>query len=128
MKETPIIMSRDHPKRIQRKRTKGWKMPPNTLCVTRPLPLGNPFRVGGWFAIGAMGMRYVEAMEGFQDQRFTLIDSRERSLEMFREYRRRFPLTAAEKEQIRNAEFIACWCPLDQTCHADILLEMVKAR
>jgi hypothetical protein len=22
---------------------------------------------------------------------------------------------------------LACWCPLDQQCHADILLEMVDA-
>ncbi|MDB5358801.1 MAG: hypothetical protein JWO51_98 [Rhodospirillales bacterium] len=30
---------------IQRKRTKGWRMPANTVSVTRPGPLGNPFRV-----------------------------------------------------------------------------------
>jgi hypothetical protein len=31
------------PRRIQRKRTKGWKMPPNTVNVTRPGKYGNPF-------------------------------------------------------------------------------------
>ena len=31
------------PQRIQRKRTKGWKMPPNTVSVTRPGKWGNPF-------------------------------------------------------------------------------------
>ena len=31
------------PKRIQRKRTKGWRLPPNTVCVTRPGKWGNPF-------------------------------------------------------------------------------------
>ncbi len=31
------------PQRIQRKRTKGWKMPPNTVSVTRPGRYGNPF-------------------------------------------------------------------------------------
>lgn len=31
------------PKRIQRKRTKGWKMPPNTVYVGRPTKWGNPF-------------------------------------------------------------------------------------
>lgn len=45
------------PKRIQRKRTKGFRLPPNTVCVTRPGPLGNPWlivaddsgeRVGWW--------------------------------------------------------------------------------
>ena len=30
------------PTRIQRKRTKGFKLPPNTLCCTRPGPHSNP--------------------------------------------------------------------------------------
>lgn len=34
------------PVRIQRKRTKGWKMPENTVSVTRPGKWGNPFKVG----------------------------------------------------------------------------------
>ncbi len=31
------------PKRIQRRRTKGAKLPPNTKCCTRPGPFSNPF-------------------------------------------------------------------------------------
>jgi len=31
------------PKRVQRKRTKGWKMPRNTVSVGRPSKWGNPF-------------------------------------------------------------------------------------
>lgn len=34
------------PKRIQRKRTKGWKMPEGTVYVGRPTQWGNPFAVG----------------------------------------------------------------------------------
>ena len=34
------------PIRIQRKRTKGWRMPPNTVYVGRPTIWGNPFPVG----------------------------------------------------------------------------------
>ena len=34
------------PKRIQRRRTKGWRMPPNTVYVGRPSKWGNPFKVG----------------------------------------------------------------------------------
>src|SRR3990167_7719207 len=40
------------PKRIQRKRTKGWRMPPNTVNVTRPGPWGNPRRVGMYQGYG----------------------------------------------------------------------------
>jgi len=32
-------------KRVQRKRTKGYKMPENTKYVGRPTKWGNPFRV-----------------------------------------------------------------------------------
>lgn len=34
------------PKRIQRKRTKGWRMPPNTVYVGSPTDWGNLWRVG----------------------------------------------------------------------------------
>ena len=30
--------------RIQRSREKGAKLPPNTLCITRPSQFGNPFK------------------------------------------------------------------------------------
>ena len=34
------------PKRIQRKRTKGWRMPENAVVVSRPSRFGNPFIAG----------------------------------------------------------------------------------
>ena len=34
------------PVRTQRRRVKGWRMPPNTVSVTRPGRWGNPFVVG----------------------------------------------------------------------------------
>ena len=34
------------PKRIQLRRTKGWRMPENTVKVARPTKWGNPFKVG----------------------------------------------------------------------------------
>ena len=34
------------PKRIQRKRTKGWRMPENTVYVGRPSKFRNMCRVG----------------------------------------------------------------------------------
>jgi len=38
------------PKRIQRKRTKGWRMPPNAVYVGRPSRWGND-----WMAVGTDG-------------------------------------------------------------------------
>jgi hypothetical protein len=34
------------PLRIQRKRTKGWRMPEGAVYVGRPSRWGNPFKVG----------------------------------------------------------------------------------
>jgi hypothetical protein len=36
----------EQPARVQRKRSKGFKLPPMTKCVTRGTPWGNPFYVG----------------------------------------------------------------------------------
>ena len=39
----PSDIPQTTPKRIQRRRTKGWRMPPNTVYVGRPTRWGNPF-------------------------------------------------------------------------------------
>ncbi|GAB2696670.1 DUF4326 domain-containing protein [Kitasatospora kifunensis] len=35
------------PTRIQRRRTKGWRCPDNTVIVSRPSRFGNPFTIQG---------------------------------------------------------------------------------
>ena len=35
----------DNPTRVQLSRKKGWRMPPNTVKVSRPTRWGNPFTV-----------------------------------------------------------------------------------
>ena len=39
------------PKRIQRQRTKGWRMPEGAVYVGRPSRWGNPFRLGTPYAL-----------------------------------------------------------------------------
>lgn len=36
----------DRPRRIQLRRTKGWRKPEGAIVVARPSKWGNPFRVG----------------------------------------------------------------------------------
>ena len=48
------------PKRIQRKRTPGWKMPPNTVYVGRPTKWGNPYEVGKCYPILCFELRTVQ--------------------------------------------------------------------
>jgi hypothetical protein len=91
------------PERIQRKRTKGWKMPANTIYVGRPTLLGNPFEVKEWGQEGA-----VEAFRTYvKHQRAG------RALATFVEINMR-------------GKNLACWCPLDKACHADVLLELAN--
>lgn len=81
------------PKRIQRKRTKGWRMPENTVYVGRGSKWGNPCKV------------VVE-----QD--------REHAVAWFQAH----VVHTLDLEPLKGKN-LACWCPLDKPCHADILLE-----
>jgi len=91
--------------RIQLSRRKGWRMPANTVRVTRPGRWGNPFRVGD-FGIpdqAAAVDRYREWLEG----------------------RVTGPQRPASFEELRGKN-LACWCRLGTPCHADVLLELTN--
>lgn len=87
------------PVRIQRKRTRGWKMPPNTVYVGRPSKWGNPV-VHPCSKVAADQFRKIcKALP---------------------------PLRAQIRRELRGKN-LACWCPLDQPCHADVLLELANS-
>ncbi len=92
------------PVRIQLRRTKGWRMPPNTVKVTRPSKWGNPIRA----AKGASAQLVVDAYRAWLT---THPDGRATALRHIEELR---------------GKNLACWCPLDQPCHADVLLELAN--
>ena len=89
------------PIRIQRKRTKGWKMPPNTVYVGRPSKWGNPFN----------GEDAVELFEKYVLKRM----KSDKGINGFK----------LSLKELRGKN-LACWCPLDKPCHADILLEIIN--
>jgi hypothetical protein len=43
----------------------------------------------------------------------------------YREYLSGHPELLAALSELR-AKDLACWCPLDQPCHADVLLELAN--
>jgi hypothetical protein len=49
-------MTTTSPSRIQRKRSKGWRMPAGTLYCGRPGVLGNPFPVAVYGQEGAVDL------------------------------------------------------------------------
>jgi len=91
------------PKRIQRKRTKGWSMPDNTVYVGRGSKFGNAFTVEQY--------------------------GREKVVQLYRDYighpNSPHGFEPHEIEQLRGKN-LACWCKLDEPCHADVLLELAN--
>ncbi len=105
------------PVRIQRKRERGWKMPPNTVYVGRPSKWGNPYGVG----LVACGCRSAGECSHNSFRRETAAEA----VEAFRS----MPRSAQRIAKIRTAlggKNLACWCALDQPCHADVLLELAN--
>ena len=101
-------MSKPH--RIQRKRIKGWKMPPNTVSVTRPGRYGNPYTIKQAREAGYKGSDAELA---------------QMCVDMFRREMPDFAKLAYRLEL--RGKNLACFCPLDQPCHADVLLELANS-
>ena len=92
------------PERIQRKRTKGWRMPENTIYVGRPTKWGNPF-------VGDDVVKWYR-----KDWELTI------QLRMGTD---RCAKLVDDLHELRGKN-LACWCRLDQECHADVLLELAN--
>lgn len=75
-------------------------MPPNTVYVGRPGLWGNPYLVGA---------------ESYGGQTI------EKSLYA---YRHMF-LPGRDLGDLRGKN-LACWCPMDEPCHSDVLLELAN--
>lgn len=107
------------PQRIQRKRTKGWRMPEGAVYVGRGSRWGNPFPIGstGWIPVDSTGVWSKDPHEPL---------TREQAVQCFR-YTTEF--TAREHPgfyEVLRGKTLACWCPLDKPCHADVLLEVAN--
>ena len=111
------------PKRIQRKRTKGWKMPRNTVCVTRPGPFGNPYR--GLGAVAAF-REMIEQMQNAMAERGGALPysgpDHKCVITDLQTHARRL----VERLPELRGKNLACFCPLDRECHADVLLELAN--
>lgn len=102
---SPAPASGLQPGRVQLRRSKGWKMPPNTVSVARPSKWGNPYRVG----IDGTAYHCVKLFRKIVEEN------------IWSE-----PNSESIKAQLRGKN-LACWCPLNQPCHADILLEIANS-
>lgn len=151
------------PIRIQRKRTKGFRLPPGCIYVGRPGPWGNPFPLSGsfivWYAVSlglradAAGRREA-AVRGYRAwltgenaaveplppacDRIVFESGVALSTEEHgRGLAAAFTVICGDRVELPRppalvdlatlrGRDLACWCPLDLPCHADVLLELAN--
>jgi len=114
------------PIRIQRKRVKGWKMPPDTIYVGRPTRLGNPFIVGRRVdtEIGAFSAEFLNVDPAM------IVHDASHAVALYRLWwEKNYPQGAEFAPSVMSArgKNLACWCPEGQPCHADVLLELANS-
>ena len=97
-------MSKAMPDRIQVKRSKGWRLPADAVYVGRPSRWGNPFKLG----------RDGDRATCMAKHRAWIMAPKQAELR-------------AEARAELRGKTLACWCRLDQACHADTLLEIANA-
>ncbi|HXJ39084.1 MAG TPA: DUF4326 domain-containing protein [Bryobacteraceae bacterium] len=119
------------PVRIQRKRTKGWRMPAGAVSVTRPGRFGNPFPVADYglelslalFKSTATGIWDPDLVVGMSNGLFAHTCIRASG------WRKRLGGHPVEiiRAELRGKD-LACFCALDQPCHVDVLLEIANEK
>lgn len=115
-------------KRIQRKRTKGWRMPPNAVYVGRPTIFGNPWTYQATLVTNLFRREAITAVL-FNEYKQWLLRGESpygEHLGFWRELEHRRDELIAALPTLRGKD-LACWCPLSEPCHADILLELANA-
>ena len=119
------------PRRIQRKRAKGWRMPEGAVYVGRSglhLGWGNPFRVGDEVSLAT----YQVAGPGTEGWGCAMPITPQLAVDLFRAWVLCRPSQITEYRNELAGRDLACWCPLEDErgnrfpCHADVLLELAN--
>lgn len=116
----------DTPKRIQLSRKKGYRKPEGVVVVSRPSKWGNPYRwenyrsyvPGGW---GEEGYQ----VSAHDRRRFAVVDFEAALLAPFNDPPPGYPTVEEIRTELASKD-LACWCPLDGPCHADVLLKVAN--
>ncbi|MFI5687849.1 DUF4326 domain-containing protein [Streptomyces sp. NPDC051636] len=111
------------PRRLQRKRTKGWRAPADAKYVGRGTPWGNPYAIkqcGPTHAV--IDTRTNGVIFGSKDQ----TEAHRVAVTWYRAWLTSQPdLHAAARQQLAGRDLL-CWCPPELSCHADVLLELAN--
>jgi hypothetical protein len=106
------------PQRIQLSRKRGWRKPENTVVVARPGKWGNPYKPTDYKFQNADG----------SPAQWDESAAREMALRDF-EHAIGIGLLKFKADDVRRelrGKDLACWCPLNLGCHADVLLRIAN--
>lgn len=107
--------TRPAPKRVQMSRQHPWRADhPDAVIVDRRTKWGNPFRAGAFMYVSGSKagqvMTSADAVRSFRNAATSKGGS---------------DFRATVRAELAGRD-LACWCPLDQPCHADVLLEIAN--
>lgn len=117
------------PQRIQRQRSKGWRMPSNIVYVGRGSKWGNPFKIGD--RLDAIPHDLLVHTPIIKEEITTEdLINRNFAVEIFYiwVYYSNDPEAIWIRENIKllKGKFLACWCKSGEKCHADYLLKIAN--
>lgn len=120
------------PQRIQQRRTKGWRKPEGAIAVGRGTRWGNPYTVGEWGLDRSLRLFRNTASGLWRGSDVGLDEPDDvfnRAYSLHNRWLKRIyghPIEMARAELA--GKDLMCWCPLDQPCHADVLLELANPK
>lgn len=127
------------PRRIQRRRLKGWRAPDGAVYVGRGSKWGNPCTQvrmpaldgSEWEREGRLGKAsgqhhaFVHPDKTITSH-LVLDATREQAVAMYRRWLDERPsLVEAARAELPGRDLM-CWCPPDEPCHADLLLAVAN--
>jgi len=118
------------PQRIQRRRARGYDMQAESkalnglpaVSVCRPGPWGNPFTLKPRFG---PEITPAESVNMFRHRLEIAMDVKNKPISKDRWPGYDFIRMAIRLEELRGKN-LACFCPLGQPCHADVLLDLAN--
>lgn len=100
------------PVRVQLSRKKGWRMPPNSMSVARTSQWGNPYM--------------INHKKMHIDGQIHDVPDRATAVRLYKEWVEHWLKEYPTMLEPLRGKNLACFCPHDQPCHANVLLELAN--
>lgn len=113
------------PERVQLRRHRGFRKPEGAIVVARGTDWGNPFVVGRPLNVSTPTPYDKQARDNGTWYGWRPLITREVAVAMFRAWVEWNGYADQIRRELAGHD-LACWCRLDQPCHADVLIEIAN--